>query len=88
MWACYRNPLSRTGRPGLLSAARATPAPQGSGASATDNNWHPGEAATHEDPLLDALVVLTQLHGNPFTAAALSAGSGAAPAAVPADPGA
>lgn len=56
------------------AAARATPAPQGSGASATDNNWHPGEAATHEDPLLDALVVLTQLHGNPFTAAALSAG--------------
>jgi len=51
-------------------AAHARP-PDG---GAADNRWHPGEAATHEDPLLDALVVLTRLHGNPFTPEALSAG--------------
>lgn len=52
----------------------AAPSAARSGPAATDNHWHPGEAASHEDPLLDALVILTQLHGNPFTAAALSAG--------------
>ncbi|MBP8133740.1 MULTISPECIES: type I secretion system permease/ATPase [Zoogloea] len=56
------------------AAPSAAPSAARSGPAATDNNWHPGEAATHEDPLLDALVILTQLHGNPFTAAALSAG--------------
>lgn len=56
------------------AAPSAAPSAARSGPTATDNNWHPGEAATHEDPLLDALVILTQLHGNPFTAAALSAG--------------
>jgi len=52
----------------------AAPSAARSGPASTDNNWHPGEAASHDDPLLDALVILTQLHGNPFTAAALSAG--------------
>ncbi len=56
------------------AAPSAAPSAARSGPAATDNHWHPGEAASHEDPLLDALVILTQLHGNPFTAAALSAG--------------
>ncbi len=49
-------------------------APRAAEARPTDNRWHPGETATHEDPLLDALVALTRLHGNPFTPEALSAG--------------
>lgn len=52
----------------------AAPSAARPGPAATDNYWHPGEAASHEDPLLDALVIMTQLHGTPFTAAALSAG--------------
>ena len=59
--------------PFASGSATSAPPPR-SGPTASDAEWHPGEAAAHEDPLLDALVILTQLHGNPFTAAALSAG--------------
>ncbi|HND23013.1 MAG TPA: type I secretion system permease/ATPase, partial [Rhodocyclaceae bacterium] len=38
------------------------------------SGWQIGEHATHDDPLLDALVLLTRIHGNPFTPEALSAG--------------
>ncbi|WP_374261530.1 type I secretion system permease/ATPase [Zoogloea sp.] len=56
------------------AAPSSPPAPKANGPVPLDAQWHPGEAATHEDPLLDALVILTQLHGNPFTGAALAAG--------------
>ena len=56
------------------AAPSASPAPHAGGPSNVDADWHPGVTATHEDPLLDALVILTQIHGNPFSGAALSAG--------------
>ncbi|QLG89253.1 type I secretion system permease/ATPase [Chitinibacter bivalviorum] len=36
--------------------------------------WHVGENQAHFDPLLDCLVELTRLHGEPWTAQALAAG--------------
>ncbi|MCK6392380.1 type I secretion system permease/ATPase [Zoogloea sp.] len=57
-----------------MTDAASPAAPARAPDRAADNHWQPGEAATHEDPLLDALVVLTRLHGNPFTPEALSAG--------------
>ncbi|NTV09460.1 MAG: type I secretion system permease/ATPase [Zoogloea sp.] len=36
--------------------------------------WAINEHAAHDDPLLDSLVILTHLHGNPWTAEALAAG--------------
>ncbi len=57
-----------------MTDASASHPPHTGGPAAPDADWHPGESATHDDPLLDALVILTQLHGNPFTAVALSSG--------------
>ncbi|MCK6374993.1 MAG: type I secretion system permease/ATPase [Zoogloea sp.] len=56
------------------AAPSASSAPHAGGPANVDADWHPGVTVTHEDPLLDALVILTQIHGNPFTGAALSAG--------------
>jgi ATP-binding cassette subfamily C protein LapB len=36
--------------------------------------WHVGEHQSHLDPLLDSLVEITRLHGEPWTAQALAAG--------------
>ena len=58
----------------MTDAASPATQPRVPDAGSPDNGWQPGEASTHEDPLLDALVVLTRLHGAPFTAEALSAG--------------
>jgi len=58
----------------MTDAASPATQPRIPDAGSPDNGWQPGEASTHEDPLLDALVVLTRLHGAPFTAEALSAG--------------
>ena len=56
------------------TAASAPPDPRPAAARAHDKHWQPAETATHEDPLLDALVVMTRLHGKPFTPEALAAG--------------
>ncbi|HRH74845.1 MAG TPA: type I secretion system permease/ATPase [Zoogloea sp.] len=58
----------------MTDAASPATQPRIPDAGSPDNGWQPGEASTHEDPLLDTLVVLTRLHGTPFTAEALSAG--------------
>ncbi|MBL8459093.1 MAG: type I secretion system permease/ATPase [Zoogloea sp.] len=58
----------------MTEAASPATQPRTPNAGNPDNGWQPGEASTHEDPLLDALVVLTRLHGTPFTAEALAAG--------------
>jgi ATP-binding cassette subfamily C protein LapB len=42
--------------------------------SAPPPSWRMGAHATHVDPLLDCLVHLTKIHGNPWTAQALAAG--------------
>ncbi|MDP5241428.1 type I secretion system permease/ATPase [Uliginosibacterium sp. 31-16] len=41
---------------------------------AQPGNWRVSSQATHIDPLLECLVHLTRLHGNPWTAEALGAG--------------
>ncbi|NLR75354.1 type I secretion system permease/ATPase [Leeia aquatica] len=38
------------------------------------SSWHVGDNQSHFDPLLDCLVELTKLHGNPLSREALSAG--------------
>lgn len=40
----------------------------------TPGNWPFNDASDHVDPLLECLVQLTRLHGNPLTAEALAAG--------------
>ncbi|MDQ8020618.1 MAG: type I secretion system permease/ATPase [Moraxellaceae bacterium] len=44
------------------------------GTTAGPAAWRADPHATHVDPLLDCLVFLTRIHGNPWTAEALSAG--------------
>lgn len=58
----------------MTDAASSAPHIPHPGAQSITADWHPGATATHEDPLLDALVILTQIHGQPFSAEALSAG--------------
>ena len=54
--------------------ASPPPDPRPAGARANDKHWQPAETTTHEDPLLDALVAMTHLHGRPFSPEALAAG--------------
>jgi len=56
------------------AAASAPPDPHRAATAAPDPHWRPAETATHADPLLDALVVMTRLHGKPFSPEALAAG--------------
>jgi ATP-binding cassette subfamily C protein LapB len=56
------------------AAASASPDPHRAATAAPDTHWRPAETATHADPLLDALVVMTRLHGKPFSPEALAAG--------------
>jgi ATP-binding cassette subfamily C protein LapB len=45
-----------------------------SSATGHEFGWHVSESQVHFDPLLDCLVELTRLHGEPWTAQALAAG--------------
>ena len=56
-------------------AQRQAASPESSGAAFSQAaGWRIPAHETHADPLLDCLVQLTQLHGKPYTAQALSNG--------------
>lgn len=52
----------------------SNPLAPASPAAITATAHRPDERQLHEDPLLECLVALTQMHGNPWTAEALTAG--------------